>query len=375
MTWRYFAQRLHGDGTASPLEVDLPLSDVSITKALSGHDGLSATVPFWRDQYRTDGLPLFAAWSTAIWAEESGVIRGGGILADASTQGTSLSIDCVGFTGYLENMPYTESWFMIQQDPLYAVRHIWDHVQGQPGGNLGLQIDRTTKTGILIGQELEVVDFVTGEGERVSFEAGPYKLNWWQTHNLGREVDSLAKDTPFDYYETHRWVGDDIEHRLHFAYPRIARRRHDLRFVLGENVFTSPSVDRPESDFVTQVLFLGAGEGRDMVHALSTPRADGRLRRVAVAGDKTIRSKKRAASRAAAELAARKGLDDLTEISVIDHPNAPLGSVELGDELLVQVTEDWYEIETWFRVTAITIAPADPEVVTYSVVRSDKMAA
>ena len=39
--WRYIAERLHGNGTATVLDTDLPLSDVSIEHSLSAHGGLT----------------------------------------------------------------------------------------------------------------------------------------------------------------------------------------------------------------------------------------------------------------------------------------------------------------------------------------------
>ena len=42
----------------------------------------------------------------------------------------------------------------------------------------------------------------------VTFEAGPFKLNWWETDDLGDVIDKLATDTPFEYVEEHRWAND-----------------------------------------------------------------------------------------------------------------------------------------------------------------------
>lgn len=370
--WRYLAQRLTGEGDDGELlDVDLPLNDVSLTDVLSGPAGLSGTIDPAFAKLVVGGQPLLNEWGTAIWAEEDGNIIGGGILTTSGFRGSSWSLDCMGYSGYLYDMPYLGSWSGVQVDPLAVVRQMWAHAQGQPGGNLGLNVSTLT-TGLKIGTVLEQVEFDTESGP-VSFEAGPVKLNWWQTHDLGSEMDKLAKETPFDYHERHQWEGDVIKHYLDFSYPRMGRRHDQLRFVVGENIHVVPSVDRNGDDYASEILALGAGEGRTMLMA-QLRRTTGRLRRVGIVEDKSARSLKAVTSVANTDMAWRKNLDTVSELVLIDHPHAPMGSVKPGDEVYLEGKLDWVELGIWVRVLSTTLQPASGNAMTLTVTPADRIA-
>jgi hypothetical protein len=370
--WRYLAQRLTGDGDGGELlDVDLPINDVSFTDVLSGPANLSGIIDPAYGKLLVSGRPLLNEWGTAIWAEEDGNIIGGGILTDSGFVGPKWSLDCMGYAGYLYGLPYLGSWFGVEVDPLNVVREMWSHAQGLPGGNLGLTVS-SLLTGLKIGTELEQVEFDTESGP-VSFEAGPIKLNWWQTHDMGSEFDRLARETPFEYHERHQWVGETIKHYLDFAYPRLGRRLNTLRFVVGENVHVIPAVNRNGDDYASEILALGAGEGRTMQMA-QLRRNTGRLRRVAVVEDKGARSKKAIKTVAETEMAWRKNLDTVSELVLVDHPHAPMGSVKPGDEIFLEGKLDWIELGSWLRVLSTTIKPADGNAMVLSVTPADRMA-
>jgi hypothetical protein len=149
--WRYFATKLNGDGTETLIADDLPLQDVDLELELSGPGGLRASLaPELAALKGPDGQPILKAWSTALYAEKDGLIRGGGILVDVAVDGAVLELDAVGFSDYAKGMPYTGDYSKIQVDPLDVVRHIWEHLQTATKGNLGLTVDDTT-TDVLIG--------------------------------------------------------------------------------------------------------------------------------------------------------------------------------------------------------------------------------
>jgi hypothetical protein len=368
--WRFFAERLQGDGTAVYLG-DIPLTGVTITDALSAPPGLTGKLtPEWATWKLDDDAPLIADWSTAIYAEADDEIRGGGILTnmDYGDDG-SLALDCVGFSGYPKNMPYTASMYGVQVDPLDMLRHIWDHLQGQADGNLGVVVDPLTSP-IRIGTELEQVEFDTVSGP-VSFEAGPYKLAWWQTHDLGKEIDDLAEQTPFDWREVNAWRDDGtIEHRIQLGYPRLGTRRHDLRFAFGENIAVQPSVADEGEDFANEILALGAGEGRDMKRATKANR-DGHVRRVRVVTDKSLTSASRLNAAADAELRRSQGMLQVTDLQVRDHLNAELGSWSVGDEIFVQGTTGWRRFDSWCRIIESAISPDAGDVAVLTVLRAE----
>lgn len=371
-TWRYIAQKLNGDGTGSFLDYDLPLRDVQLTRTLSGPARLTGKLAPEVARLIVGNQPVLKEWSTAIYAEADGHIRGGGILATSTFDGADWALDCVGFTGYATDLPYLDQFYGVQVDPLDMVRKLWDHIQAQPDGNIGLDVDPLTSP-VRIGTPLTNVEFETGAGEDVSFEAGPFKIAWWVTDDIGAKIDELAKETPFDYIEEHDWSGPTITHRLRLGYPRLGTRRHDLRFVYGENVLTTPTIDVDGEEYANEILALGAGEGRDMKRAIVTGPHGGRLRRMTMVSDKALRSKTSLTSFARRQLSIHSKLEDVTELEVRDHPQAPVGAYDAGDEIRVQGDTGWADVDLWARITAITIEPEAGDAVKLSLIRSDRV--
>lgn len=374
--WRFILQGIDGSGTPGPiLHPDLPLTGVSITESLNATNELTATLA------PADKLikPMLVNWGTLIWAEAAGKIRGGGILVHKERSGSSLSLEVMGLHGYAYGMPYgpnrADSIFFVEADPLDIYRHIWTYLQGKPGGNIGLTVD-PLKTGLKIGVELEQGEFDTESGP-ISFESGPYKLNWYETRDLGDNIDGLASDTPFDYREINTWnaTGTGVDTRIELAYPRFNRRRTDLRFVVGDNLIIPPAVTDSGDEWASEMLLLGAGEGRTMVQGTASLPRGSRLRRVAVVEDKTIKDAKRANTRAYNLLKARIEMGDVTSVTVLDHQMAPLGSVRPGDEIWLSLDYDWQEGEGyWVRIQSIAYSPDQGNNYVLSVLRSDKVA-
>lgn len=373
--WRYMATRLNGDGTETMLDLDLPLEEVSIDDVLSGDQALNGKIePAYTRLIAPDGVPILREWGTAVYAEKDGEIKYGGILVASAMDGPTWELETVGYTGYWRDMPYTGSGFKgIRVDPIDCAREIINHVQAQPGGNLGLTV-ADTLSGKSIGTELEQVEFDTQEGP-VSFEAGPYKLNWYSNHDLGGDIDTLALETPFDYHERHYWDGETIRHHLDIGYPAIGRRREDLRFVFGENVFEVPTIDRDGEQYASGTMVLGAGDGPSMIHEIREmpTRPTGRLRRIAVVSDPSIRRNDVAISRADAENQWRARIDDISSILVQDHKNAQIGAASVGDEILLEGRTDWTTYEMWVRILSISYEPANGGVAEYSVARADRL--
>ena len=369
--WRYLAQRLTGDGAGEFLDYDVPLAGVQIEEVLSGYNSLTGSINPKSLRLDQDGSPLLEEWSTAIYAERDGQIVGGGILNDLSLNGPELSVDCIGFMGYFDEMPYTGSGAAyVEADPAQIIRDISAHVQGQTDGNIGLEFV-VPSTEVRIGVALEQVEFDTQAGP-VSFESGPYKLNNYDTLNLGEKITGLCEDTPFEFREQHYWDGEEIRHRALFGHPTLGRRRDDLRFVVGENVGTIPTVDRSGDDWASDVILLGAGTGPSMLRVQSAHRR-GRLRRPKVITESSIRVKSTGQRLVDRELQARNARDKVSTIRVWDSPHAQFGDVQVGDEILLEGRLDWKTIEIWNRVESISYSPDEPDSYDLTIERSDKI--
>lgn len=347
--------------TREILDWDVPLLSADYARTLSGPGGISGDLP--------EGYPHpVKEWRHALWVEESGTFHGGGFVIAVEQDDRQIRVDCVGPSGYATGMPWlAPREDLIEVDPLNIVRKVWAHIQGEPGGNIFLTLDPTTSP-VRVGEEEREVEFTTGSGEEVSFETGPFRLNSVDAQDLGKVVNDLAERTPFDYLEETYWDGERIAHRLRLAYPSIGIRRTNLRFHTTENLAVTPLLGVDFETYASEVLFIGAGEGREAITA-HLPSIPSRLRRVAIVADKSIRSKSGATKAAKAELEARSEAGEITSLEVIDSDQAPLDQLNPGDTIYVSgPLPSGAELDHWVRVTEIVRSLDDPSTASLSVI-------
>lgn len=185
-------------------------------------------------------------------------------------------------------------------------------------------------------------------------EAEPYTLNWWDTHDLGGIIDTLAKETPFEFRERASWAGpkgDDLALRLEIGVPVLGLRRPDISFEIGVNATAVPPIN--ERDYASEITTLGAGEGRAMVRAVTSGNP-GRLRRARVISRKDIKKVDAAAAASRAELQVSTAAWVFESLTVIDHEMAPYGSYRVGDQVFVSGDAGWIQLANWVRITEIT---------------------
>lgn len=369
---RYIAMRMNGNGTETPLAWDIPLSSVNFTDDLSGSGAFEGKIaPEFASLKSDNGEPLFKPWSTSLYCEIDGQIRAGGIVTDVSIAGSELSISGVGFMGYFAGMVYVDDYSTVQTDPLDIVRHIISKTQSKRDGNIGLTVDSKTRTPKRLGHTPRKDKDGNAAVDENGEELAPYVLTWWESKDLGQEITDLAQETPFDYRVELSWNGEQVRKNLVFGYPRLGGRKDNLRFYVGENVLSIPGVAFEGTEYASEVIALGAGEGRKMVRGGAAKRT-GRLRRVTVVSDKTLKNKARADALANAQLKAALGDEDFKDIEVSDHPNAPVGTYRVGDEINVTVPQGWSdELNLWVRILSIRFEPETGNQ-TLTVVRSEK---
>lgn len=371
-TWRYIATRFNGDGTETFLNFNVPLSTTEVNPVLNGHGGVKGTItPEIASLKTDDGNHLFVPWSTAIYAEEDGHIRGGGILKDFDDDAPKLQLDCIGHTGYLTDTRYTGVKSIERDDPLKVSKHLWDHTQTRPHFNIGIEFAGAEKSRDMFIGDDSIVPTQTPT------KVTPYVLAWYQTHDLAKEFELLASLAPLEYTMTHEWNADKtaIRHILHYGYPRLGARRTDLRFVVGENVVEQPRFDTGGDSYASNVIVLGAGEGSKMMRN-PTDAADPALKRLgrdAVIIDKSITTPSEAQKRADAELKLLTGTADVTEIQVRQHEHALLGSYSVGDDIRIETADGWSGIRSlWVKILGIQIRP-ESNVTTLQVMRAEKV--
>lgn len=353
MDWSYVVTRLHGNGRETVLENDLPLLGVEVTDDLSGPGGitgdLSPEIP------RVDRDKLFLPWQTGVYVQDpSRHLRGGAILADLSETGPTMSIDCVGHSGYLTGQYFPGVKNYVATDAMQIHYELWRYAQHFDGGDIGVELDEWERSGVRLGTAPRDVNFQTSKGEDVSFEAGPYTLAYWETDDMGKVQDDLASETPFEYRMEHSWDGEQIRHYMRRNAPRIGRKLK-RRFVLGENVFTVPEIVYGE--YVTEVTVLGAGDGRKAIRSAPVQHPGG-VRRAIVIQDKNIKSKQQANRRARLEMNARRGDPDAETLVIANHKHAPIGSYLVGDEIYVDLPGKY---SGWGRIISTSLVPETEE--------------
>lgn len=380
--WRYLAQSIDGSGNPGAwIDNELPLQSVKYSDVLSGPMELSGYIEpvILRDKY--NGQPVFSEWGTVIHVEADGAIRGSFILDGMDMQKARLVLDCVGYSGYAKGMPYSGAQSYSHVEALDIVRAMWDDIQNGKNSDLGMAVDPWTRTGVLVGGDPAPAASATGTASQTdtttassgtSTDEKPYELNWWSTDDLGGEIDKLAEATPFDYHERHQWNSDHtvVNHYLDFGYPTLGRRRDNLRFIYGENIFTEPDPSRNYQDFANHVVCLGAGEGSQMVRGEARSN-DNRLRRVAHLEDKSITDNSRAAWVAHLQLQRLSQNVQLSGIAIRNTPSAAFGSFGVGDEIRVQASTPWQDYDMWVRITRLSLQPDSPDLMTADVFRSD----
>lgn len=383
--WRFIAQRAVG-GEIIDWDVPFTLSS-NPRRDLSGPGSMNGSIePEYARMIGADGEPILQEWGTTLYAEVDGRIRWGGIVTRTTFDEAKYTVGCDGFSAYPHGIPYESHLLsgrlITPKDPYAgrdknhdgyidgskpkkkvpkppkpyggprvdaydAFRNIWHHVQSRPNGDLGLKIDSHD-----LGEKLGASD-----------GTDPWELAWWNNPDCGQSLDSLAKDIPFDWIETHAWAdgtSNKIEHRIRLGRPRLGRKRDDLRFAEGENVVALAKPEGLGSEYANEVFVLGKGEGRKMKRAQMHRLRTGRLRRVVTVVDKTLSSDAALRSRGSRELAGHSQELQIPALQIRNHPNARFGTWSVGDDILVQVHVPWVgDVAIWHRIVSDELSPDD----------------
>lgn len=336
------------------------LSDAARTIALNGPGSINGTIePEWQNRIAPDGKPYLLEWGTIIYAVDGNRILNAGIVEKIDYDGDAVTIEAPSFVRYPTGLGYSAATnFGPFADPYDVVRAIWADVQSKPNGDLGV-IVQTSPGHLPLSAAL-------------GNNADPYGLLWWENPDCGGEIDNLARQAPFDYSEIHLFGPGQqtVTHIVQFQFPRLGRKRTDLRFAEGENVVDKLPVTVAGDEFANELVGIGSGEGSAMIHA-TTGVVDGRLRRSKMLTDKTA-NQARLNALLTAELQKLRNDADITQVTIRDHANARLSAINLGDDICVRGSIPWLgPIAMWVRVLAITKSDTDETVAVLSTRRSD----
>lgn len=336
---------------------DLIVQEPKVVRVLSGFSTI--TFKLKQDEPSAAGID-FKAWGQFIHVEEttgagqriiiaSGIVQPAEIDADSGT----MTITAKGFTAYLDKMPWLDNYNPIAIDPFAVVQRIWNNVQNQVNGNIGVTVTPASSGTLLLpgfyfdGTEL-VIDFFA-----IFVRAVDYR-------DCLEEMNSLARDIPFDYLEHSAWNAErtQVNRELRLAYPRRGITQAGISFRLGENVLQATPVQEAEMDWTSTIIVRGWFPGK--VHSSEFTNADPkRFRRVIKEEDALINSREQAAVRAKRRLTRRQVPKHWGSIVVeMYHSAAPFGSYEVGDDILVEGRMPFVgNVKEWHRIMSYSPDP------------------
>jgi len=389
------------------------------------------------DMMTSAGEPLLKVWRDACYLEEDGQIKWGGILTQSAFNGPQWTMQYTGFAGYPNGIPYEgANYVQTGIEAMAVVRYLWNWLQtADVNSNLGMVID-AANTGVLLGAQPSSVpiedtltktshtgatsltvahanSFSTGDVIRVGDEGTtytvkavsangytltlntalkgdssryyigaivaqvvpptPYALYWYNSTDIGQEIEQIRQEAVFDWREVHAWkdaAKSGVTHTWTVGVPRLGARRTDLRFCEGENMVVAGQVTQNGANFADRVIGLGFGQGSSEIRATVSDYSGGLLNRPYVYTDAQVSSTARMTTMTRQVLQSMINPDAVTQVVVKDHPNAPLGSFFCGDDILVQLCTGWRNTSIWSRITSMTQDPTT-DLMTLSLARSD----
>lgn len=356
--WRVIAVRAL---TGELLHLDVPLAGSTTTRELSGPGGVFGAI---RTELlgvvADDGRPLFEEWSTALFVEEAGDIKAGGIISRIGKKGTNRDIEAGGYAAYPTGIPYADNWLPNDApDPTAVFAKVWSYVQSFPDADLGVTVDPVDTWMV------------------VTNGTGPFRFLETEYRDCGDTLSSLAQTAQFDYLETHSWNSSHtgIDHAVKIGFPRLGRKRDDLRFADSENIIDFAALTSDSDSYANDVYVYGQGSGTAMIRSRAGER-DGRLRRCAVVALPSSGGQTYVDTYAKRELGRRQlAVNDITEVTVQDHPNARISAIEPGDDIMFDAeVPDAGRVRLWLRVLAVTESGDSPGRATLKTQRSSSFA-
>ena len=278
---------------------------------------------------------------------------------DIDYKSGDMVIEGIGFMGYPKGIPWLTNYMPIAVDPAEVIQQIWSDCQSYTNANLGVTV-LPALTGV------EILPGYSFDGSSLSFDFYAMFIKEVDFQDSGGVMTSLARDTPLDMIEEVSWnTGNNTVNKvLRLGYPKLGAEQQSLSFVLGENVINAELAEELEIEPVSDVIIRSWMPGKTKTaHLIIDPPNTNRFRRIIMEEDAYIDSTERAAAWANKKLIRRNIPISFSKIFVdASHPNAPLGSYDIGDTIYVEGKNyPWRgDIAEWHRITSITYKNDDP---------------
>lgn len=354
---------------------DVVCKQVVPTKKLSGPSYLTLAVPFQESTLSASGIK-WKRWGQWIVCEieidGQREIFSAGVITNRKIdpQTGDMNLEVQGPTFYPHGIPWLQDYQDIAASPVTVIEKVWSHLQsfGNAGLNVIVNSDQSLK-------DLQMLPGYSYVDSHLNFNFFGIFVRAVDMQDCGDYIDALARDIPFDFYERPAWnenrtqIVNNVD--LVHTYPDPSdpdniiglRIQKHLAFRLGENVIEAELADDTDNKFATDVIVRSWQPGRVMsatlnvndANGLSEPNDPAYLRRVVMEEDINLESNERAAAWAQRKLTRRFIPDYFSKITVDpDHPNAPYGRFDVGDQILVEATYPWVgELSVWHRIISI----------------------
>lgn len=263
-----------------------------------------------------------------------------------------MSVKAQGFSGYASGTPYLDNWNPIAVDPFSIFWKMWKHMQSYPNGDLGVNVTdvigtiyEATGTHVPSGLSsgTQMLPGFNFSGEEFVQDFFAIFLRESDRRDIGDYLNKLARDIPVDYHEYTTWDGGaaPIKKWLKLSYPKSGVDQTDLVFRAGENLVAAKQKGASEVQWFSDISINGYFPGKVYSHTLSNADPD-RYRRVMDEVDLNIDSNERAAAWGRRKLSRRQFPNQFEHLMVRPyHPNAPFGSYDVGDTIMVQGHMPW----------------------------------
>lgn len=333
--WRIAVEDVHGEILAR----DVVPQNVKITKILSGPSMIefdihpsepSIQTPTGPIQFKPFGHWIHASKGDSIWA--SGIVKP----SEVDPQSSILHLRAEGFSNYPKGIPWLQNWNPIAVDPFEIVDRIWDHLQSYPNGNLGVTVYPTVSG-------LQMLPGFSFNNEILSQDFFAIFIRSVDRNDCGDYINNLARDIPFEFIEESAWntTHSGVEKKIRLGYPFVGVTQNALRFRIGENITETTPKQEVQIQWASDVIVNGYFPGKVYSSALSNTDPD-RYRQVLDEEDLHINSNERAAVWNKRKLTKRQ-VPSYFESIIIDpyHPNAPFGTFDVGDKIMVEGVMPW----------------------------------
>jgi hypothetical protein len=348
--WRFIVEDVHGNFPSRDLTVKKP----KLLRALSGACSINFDVDYRDSSVAGIYFRPYAQWIHAekmisgerkIWA--SGLV----IPSEPDKKTGVLHLQAKGFAAYPKDLPWLENWNPFVCDAFEPVHHVWNHLQtiNNGSGNLGVQV-YPALSGI------EMLPGYAFDGQLANLDFFAEFIRSEDKQDSKDHIDKLARDIPFDYVEQSAWnIGRTaIEKKLYLGYPYAGVDQTNLAFVLNENVIEAKPHIETQIDWASDAIIDGWFPGSQYSSQFTNADPD-RYRRVVMQDDARINSDERAQAWARRKLT-RRQTPAYWESIIVDpgHPNAPFGTYDVGDRIMVKGIMPWVgDVQQEHKIIAI----------------------